>query len=78
MRIFANYLCPNFKLELPEIDWFNKRRDGVGHAADIYSWIEVSQAKDIKQMGFDETQIEGVSTMNMWVLIVDDQDRVCQ
>ena len=68
-RIFAAYACPDVELEIPENDWFKKRRDVVGDQASCFAWIAASQAPEILQAGFDETQVDGVSTMNIWIRI---------
>jgi hypothetical protein len=41
----------------------------MGMEAGLYSFIEVARAVRVVQAGFDETIINGMSTMNTWVRI---------
>ncbi len=54
---------------LPLERWFCKQREGLGYEAWTYAMIRVSRAQTILQWGFDETKLDGVSTMNQWVLL---------
>jgi hypothetical protein len=54
---------------LPLERWFCKQREGLGYEAWTYAMIRVSRANTILQWGFDETKLDGVSTMNQWVLL---------
>jgi hypothetical protein len=54
---------------LPLQRWFQSQREGLGNEAWTYAMIRVAGAKKILQWGFDETKLDGVSTMNQWVLL---------
>ena len=54
---------------LPLERWFCKQREGLGYEAWTYAMIRVARAPKILQWGFDETKLDGVSTMNQWVLL---------
>ncbi len=49
--------------------WFQSQREGLGNEAWTYAMIRVAGAEKILQWGFDETKLDGVSTMNQWVLL---------
>jgi hypothetical protein len=54
---------------LPLERWFCKQREGLGYEAWTYAMIRVVRAHTILQWVFDETKLDGVSTMNQWVLL---------
>jgi hypothetical protein len=54
---------------LPLPRWFQSQREGLGNEAWTYAMIRVAGAEKILQWGFDETKLDGVSTMNQWVLL---------
>ncbi len=54
---------------LPLERWFRTQREGLGNEAWTYAMIRVAAAAKILQWGFDETKLDGVSTMNQWVLL---------
>lgn len=54
---------------LPLERWFRSQREGLGNEAWTYAMLRVAGADKILQWGFDETKIDGVSTMNQWVLV---------
>ncbi len=55
---------------LPLERWFRSQREqGLGNEAWTYAMIRVAGAERMLQWGFDETKLDGVSTMNQWVLI---------
>ena len=56
---------------LPLERWFRTQREGLGNEAWTYAMIRVAGAAKILQWGFDETKLDGVSTMNQWVLLQD-------
>jgi hypothetical protein len=68
-----NFLDENSYKELYEVlpleRWFRTQREGLGNEAWTYAMIRVAGAKRILQWGFDETKLDGVSTMNQWVSI---------
>ena len=58
------------ELETPEVGWCQKQREGVGLESWACTMLEIIAAADkMLQHGFDETKIDGVSTMNQWVWI---------
>ena len=59
------------KLEavLPLERWFRSQREALGNEAWTYAMLRVAGAEKILQWGFDETKLDGVSTMNQWVLL---------
>ena len=56
-------------LEFPEERWFNRQREAMGLESWIHAHLKLAKADFVRQFGFDETEINGVSTMNQWVLI---------
>ncbi len=69
-NVFLNaddYKKFNDLLPLPR--WFQSQREGLGNEAWTYAMIRVAWAEKILQWGFDETKLDGVSTMNQWVLL---------
>lgn len=54
---------------LPLERWFRSQREGLGNEAWTYAMLRVAGADKILQWGFDETKLDGVSTMNQWVLV---------
>jgi hypothetical protein len=54
---------------LPLERWFRSQREALGNEAWTYAMLRVSGAEKILQWGFDETKLDGVSTMNQWVLL---------
>ena len=54
---------------IPQERWFCRQREGLGFEAWTYAMIRVARARSILQWGFDETKLDGVSTMNQWVLL---------
>ncbi len=62
------------ELVLPLDRWFRSQREGLGCEAWTYAMIRVARAKTILQWGFDETKLDGVSTINQWVLLEDSEN----
>jgi hypothetical protein len=56
---------------LPLERWFQVQREGLAMEAWTYAMIQVARAPTILQWGFDETKLDGISTMNQWVLVQD-------
>ncbi len=54
---------------LPLERWFQVQREGLAMEAWAYAMIRVARAPSILQWGFDETKLDGISTMNQWVLV---------
>jgi hypothetical protein len=59
---------PNEHCDCPEVLWFIKLRESVDVEAELYTYMEVAATKELLQIGFDETKINGQST-NLWLLI---------
>ncbi len=64
------------EIVIPQDRWFCKQREGLGLEAWTYAMIRVARARTILQWGFDETKLDGVSTMNQWVLLQEGDTRV--
>ena len=75
----ATYLLPEMDIEIPTVAWFDNLRDCLGIEADLYNYIKVAAASEILQLGFDETEISGEGTLNIWLKIVDKygEDEIC-
>jgi hypothetical protein len=58
-------------LVLPLERWFRRQREGLGCEAWLYAMIRVARSQKILQWGFDETKLDGISTINQWVLLND-------
>ena len=56
---------------VPSLSWFQKQRETVG----LHSWscamLAIAGAEAVLQYGYDETQIDKVSTFNQWCLAHD-------
>ena len=59
------------ELVLPLERWFRRQREGLGCEAWTYAMIRVARSPKILQWGFDETKLDGISTINQWVLLND-------
>ena len=57
------------EVKLPLERWFRAQREALGNEAWTYAMIQIAGADKILQWGFDETKLDGVSTMNQWVLL---------
>jgi hypothetical protein len=57
------------EVKLPLERWFRAQREALGNEAWTYAMIQIAGAEKILQWGFDETKLDGVSTMNQWVLL---------
>ena len=55
--------------KIPLERWFRAQREALGNEAWTYAMIRIAGAEKILQWGFDETKLDGVSTMNQWVLL---------
>jgi hypothetical protein len=58
-----------FKVEVPHLSWFKTQRKGLGYEAWLYAMVRVCTCQAVLQWGFDETSIDGVPTLNQWVLL---------
>ncbi len=56
---------------LPMERWFQVQCEGLAMEAWTYAMIRVAGAPSILQWGFDETKLDGISTINQWVLVQD-------
>ncbi len=62
------------ELVLPLERWFRRQREGLGCEAWTYAMIRVARSPKILQWGFDETKLDGISTINQWVLLNDNEN----
>jgi hypothetical protein len=53
---------PNEHCDCPEVLWFIKLRESLDVEAELYTYMEVAATKELLQIGFDETKINGQST----------------
>ena len=53
-----------YESAVPNVRWFQAQREALGNEAWLYSMLELAQAEDALQWGFDETSINGVPTLN--------------
>ena len=58
---------------VPSFGWFAKMRGSVGLHSWVYAMVAIAGAEAVLQYGYDETQIDKVSTFNQWCLIYDKQ-----
>ena len=58
---------------VPSLGWFTKMRESVGLHSWVYAMVAIAGAEAVLQYGYDETQIDKVSTFNQWCLIYDKQ-----
>ena len=67
LRLNLAFLLPGFQeAEIPKVDYIEKKRVEMGLISEIYSSWEIAQSKEIHQMGWDETKMEGKqSTLNL-------------
>lgn len=73
MRLNFSFLIPSLQtVELPKVDYIEKKRIEMGLSSQFYSVWEIAQASEIHQCGWDETKMEyNQSTANLWVRITD-------
>ncbi len=57
--------------QVPKLDWFNKQREALGLESYLYTFMRIAGCEKIIQWGFDETSIDGHSTLNQWAMIMD-------
>ena len=59
--------------------WFTDLRGSLGVEAELYTYMKIAAAQDILQLGFDETEINGQSTLNIWVKIQtsNNEEEIC-
>ncbi len=63
-----------FMKDVPSLRWFQFHREGLGLESYLYTLIRIAKCERILQWGFDETSLDGVSTMNQWVRIEEGGD----
>ena len=60
-----------FREEVPHLSWFKTQRKGLGYEAWLYAMVRVAGCDCCLQWGFDETSLDGVPTLNQWVLLAE-------
>lgn len=75
----AEFLLPDEKIDIPAVSYFTKLREVLGVQAELYTYMKIAAAAELLQMGFDETKIDGQSTLNIWIMILnqDGTKEVC-
>ena len=63
-----------FKENMPELRWFQTQREGMGNESLLYSFLRIAKCEEVVQWGFDETSLNGVSTMNQWCRIKEGEE----
>ena len=58
-----------FAMQVPHKSWFKTQWKGLGYEAWLYAMVRVCTCESVLQWGFDETAIDGVPTLNQWVLL---------
>ena len=58
-----------FRDAMPQLDWFNTQREGMGYESILYSFVAIAKCDSVLQWGFDETGLNGVPTLNQWCRI---------
>ena len=71
LRIFQEtFLEGIVEFEIPDIDWWRRRRIHLLSASEILVSLRISTVKDISQMGSDENEFNCLQTMNIWVRVL--------
>ena len=65
-----------FTEQMPELRWFQLQREGMGLESLVFTFIRLAKAERVDQWGFDETSLDGVSTLNQWCRIVEGNETV--
>ena len=60
-----------FRAEVPHLSWFKTQRKGLGYEAWLYAMVRLAGCDCCLQWGFDETSLDGVPTLNQWVLLAE-------
>jgi hypothetical protein len=69
-RFFVRpHIFKAYASRVPQLRWFQGQREALGNEAWLYSMVELAGAEFVHQWGFDETAIDGTSTLNQWTLI---------
>jgi hypothetical protein len=55
--------------EVPKERWFTMQREALRLETYVYTFMRIAGCSKIIQWGFDETSIDGVPTLNQWVLL---------
>jgi hypothetical protein len=77
MQDAAFFLSPEqFRpLEFPDARWHQRQREATGMESWLHAHLKLAKCNTVCQFGFDETEIQGVATMNQWVYIETDGER---
>ena len=54
--------------EPPGCDWWQDRRHVAGAMFEAYAWYRIATAKSVLQGGSDETKIDRLSRLNLWLV----------
>ena len=57
--------------ESPGPEWFQARRHVAGANSEAYAWFRIATAKNVLQGGTDETKINRLSRLNLWLAVED-------
>ena len=49
-------------------DWWQDRRHVAGAMSEAYAWYRIATAKSVLQGGSDETKIDRLSRLNLWLV----------
>ena len=77
LRAFQAYYLPwlgHEGFEIPQADWFNKMRHRLGICAAQLAAAEVAAADTVYQQGWDETSIDQLPGLDLWVRIASARD----
>jgi len=65
LRFFEPGMGPS---EPPGCDWWQDRRHVAGAMSEAYAWYRIATAKSVLQGGSDETKIDRLSRLNLWLV----------
>ena len=65
LRFFEPGMGPS---EPPGCDWWQDRRHVAGAMSEAYAWYCIATAKSLLQGGSDETKIDRLSRLNLWLV----------
>jgi len=58
-----------FMEAIPSLRYFQLQREGMGNESIVYSFMAIARCSKVYQWGFDETSLNGKSTLNQWCRI---------
>ena len=58
-----------FTAAMPELRWFQAQREGLGNECMLYTFMSIAMCDEVCQWGFDETSLNGITTLNQWCRI---------